>query len=75
MGWPFGRSHPADEGLSRKEIQALEKERLFPSSTIRDRGKTAKRTGKEASAQGFFTFGRKVMHDPKKQESQKHWLW
>lgn len=60
MGWPFGRSHPSDEGLSKKEIRALENERLFPSSTIRGRGKDARRAGKESQAAGFFSSGRKV---------------
>jgi hypothetical protein len=60
MGWVFGRSHPADEGLSRKERMALESERLFPSSTIRGRGRDARRAAKESSAAGFFSSGRKV---------------
>jgi len=72
MTWrPFGRSCPADEGLTRDEVIALESERLFPMSTIRKRGRDAVRAGSEARARGFRTFGRGVHHDPVREESLK----
>jgi hypothetical protein len=73
MAWrPFGRSDPADEGLSRDEVMALESERLFPSTTIRGRGRTARREGSEARAHGFTSSGRKVHYDAVREESLKN---
>lgn len=70
----WGAHNPANEGLSRREIAALEDERVFGKSAIKTRAKDAKRQGKEASAQGFFSFGHKVMHDEER-DGKKPWSW
>lgn len=72
MWRPFGRSAPEDEGLSRREILALESERLFPDSTIRKRAKDARRAGSEARARGFWSSGRAVHHDAVREEQLKN---
>lgn len=69
----WGQDRPENRGLSKKEIRALEDERVFPKSSIAKKGQIARRQGKEASARGFFSFGKKVMHSKEKERSQVWW--